>query len=109
MPRKQPTTDAQSPRTASDNLCKRLAEQFPEQFVRWAFGATGPVKVEKTELSREPVRADAVIFSHAGREILHAEFQATTKSEVPLPVRMLMRGALPGRPSVGGRRRPPRD
>jgi predicted transposase YdaD len=79
----------QSPRNANDNLCKRLAEQAPADFAAWLFGAGGPVKIEKTELSREPIRADAVIFSRAGRETLHAEFQTTMKSDVPVPLRML--------------------
>lgn len=77
------------PQTESDTLCKRLAELFPQQFVEWAFGVRGPVKVEKTELDREPIRADAAIFSHAAVETLHAEFQTTMKSNVPVPLRML--------------------
>lgn len=92
MKHKQPTatkTTNQPPRTGSDNLCKRLAEQFPAEFVRWAFGLSGSIKVDKTELSREPIRADAAIFSHARRETLHAEFQTKMKSEVPVPLRML--------------------
>jgi predicted transposase YdaD len=40
-------------------------------------------------LSREPIRADAVIFSHAGVETPHAEFQTTLKTAVPMPLRML--------------------
>jgi predicted transposase YdaD len=85
-PSKPPAKPA---RRASDNLCKRLAEEHPEQFARWLFGATGKVKVEKTELSREPVRADSVIFSHDEDETLHAEFQTTMKSDVPVPLRLL--------------------
>lgn len=75
-------------RSQSDNLCKRLAEQYPAQFAAWLFGVS-QVTVQKTELSREPIRADAVIFSHAGIETLHAEFQTTLKSAVPMPLRML--------------------
>ena len=77
------------PRNASDNLCKRLAEEHPAEFARWLFGVSGGVKVEKTELDREPVRADAVIFSRADSETLHAEFQTTMKSAVPVPLRLL--------------------
>jgi predicted transposase YdaD len=76
-------------RTQSDNLCKRLAEQHPSQFARWLFGIrSGKIKVEKTELRRDPIRADAVILSSKS-EMLHAEFQTTQKSRVPLPLRML--------------------
>ena len=52
----QPTTGPVSAPTESDNLCKRLAEPYPEQFAQWLFGVRG-VTVEKTELSREPIRA----------------------------------------------------
>lgn len=78
-----------APQAASDNLCKRLAEEYPEQFARWLFGVDGNVKVEKTEISREPIRADSVIFSRGASETLHAEFQTTMKSDVPLPLRLL--------------------
>src|SRR3989442_122128 len=84
----QPT--GQPARTASDNLCKRLAESYPEQFAQWLFGIDlGQVTVLKTELSREPIRADSVILAREDQEVLHAEFQTTLKSEVPLPLRML--------------------
>lgn len=87
-PKPSAPAQAQHP-TSSDNLCKRLAEQFPADFARWAFGVTGSIKVDKTELSREPIRADAAIFSHDDQETLHLEFQTTTKSDLPLPLRML--------------------
>ncbi len=89
MKQKIATTEKAQLPSSSDNLCKRLAEQFPADFARWAFGVTGSIKVDKTELSREPIRADAAIFSHDGLEMLHAEFQTTTKSDIPLPLRML--------------------
>ena len=76
-------------RRESDNLCKRLAEQYPQEFARWLFGVkSGKVKVEKTELRRTPIHADSVILS-SELEILHTEFQTTRKSRVPLPLRML--------------------
>lgn len=83
-----PVITAASP-TTRDALCKRLAEDYPAQFAHWLFDARGPVKVEKTELQREPVRADAVLFSHADNETLHAEFQTTHQSVPPVPLRML--------------------
>jgi predicted transposase YdaD len=82
------TPKASAPRSTRDTLCKRLAEDYPEQFARWLFGARGKVKVEKTELDREPIRADSVIFSHDD-ETLHTEFQTTMKSDVPVPLRLL--------------------
>ncbi len=88
-PLETPKSAAKPARGASDNLCKRLAEEYPEQFARWLFGASGKVKVEKTEMSREPIRADSVIFSHADSETLHAEFQTTMKSGMPMPLRLL--------------------
>ena len=76
-------------RAKSDNLCKRLAEEHPEQFAQWLFNVrSGKVKVEKTELRRDPIHADSVILSSES-EILHAEFQTTQKSQAPLPLRML--------------------
>ena len=53
----------QEARRKNDDLCKFFAEEYPAQFAHWLFGTRGKVKVEKTELSRDPIRADAVIFS----------------------------------------------
>ena len=76
-------------RGSSDTLCKMLAEEYPEHFAQWLFDVKGKVTVEKTELSREPIRADSVIFSDDESETLHAEFQTTTKSKIPMPLRVL--------------------
>jgi hypothetical protein len=89
MKRTAPKPAAQLVRSANDNLCKRLAEEYPEQFAEWLFGVRGKVKVDKTELNREPIRADSVFFSSEENETLHAEFQTTMKSRVPVPLRML--------------------
>ncbi len=88
-PPETPKPSAKPARGTSDTLCKRLAEEHPAQFARWLFGAGGKVKVEKTEMSREPIRDDSVIFLHADSETPHAEFQTTMKSEVPVPLRLL--------------------
>jgi predicted transposase YdaD len=89
MKHSNPPSEPQSSRTTSDNFCKLLAEKYPRQFARWAFGVTSRrVKVDKTELSREPIHADSVILASEA-EKLHAEFQTTMKSEVPVPLRML--------------------
>jgi predicted transposase YdaD len=54
-----------------DNLCKLLSEKYPARFAAWILGSSpASVKVLKTELSIEPIRADL-------------------ESEPPLPLRML--------------------
>ena len=78
------------PRRASDNLCKALAEQYPAQFIAWLFDThAGEVQIVKTELNREPIRADAALLVESGGVLYHIEFQTTAHSETPLPLRML--------------------
>lgn len=73
-----------------DNVCKVLAEKYPREFVSWLLGqAPTKVKVLKTELSLEPIRADSVTFLQTANRILHIEFQTRTISNPPLPFRML--------------------
>jgi predicted transposase YdaD len=73
-----------------DNVCKILAEKYPEDFVRWLIGGESTnIEVLKTELSLEPIRADSVIFIQADNQILHLEFQTLTKSKPPIPFRTL--------------------
>ncbi len=75
---------------AFDNVCKILAEKYPTDFARWLLpDKPRKVKVLKTELSIEPIRADSVTFLQTENRILHLEFQTTPKSETPLPLRML--------------------
>jgi len=71
-----------------DNLCKRLAEQYPQAFLKWLLG-TMPSQIQslKTELSSEPIRADFVSFFQVDNSIVHLEFQ--TQPESDFPVRML--------------------
>jgi predicted transposase/invertase (TIGR01784 family) len=72
-----------------DNLCKLLSEKHPQRFASWVLGTPqGDVKVLKTELSIEPIRADYVTFLQLQGRILHLEFQ-TLESTPPLPLRML--------------------
>ncbi|AFY40929.1 DUF4351 domain-containing protein [Nostoc sp. PCC 7107] len=73
-----------------DNICKVLAEKYPVEFVNWLL-AEEPTKVKvlKTELSLEPIRADSVTFLQTANRILHIEFQTRTISNPPLPFRML--------------------
>lgn len=75
-----------------DNLCKYLAEQYPHHFASWLLGervsAATKIEVLKTELSKEPIRADALLLLRQ-QAILHLEFQTTPLSRPPLPLRML--------------------
>ncbi|RCJ24627.1 hypothetical protein A6S26_18720 [Nostoc sp. ATCC 43529] len=73
-----------------DNLCKLLSEKYPERFASWVLGTEQTcVKVLKTELSIEPIRADYVTFLQLEGRILHLEFQTKLESTPPLPLRML--------------------
>jgi predicted transposase/invertase (TIGR01784 family) len=73
-----------------DNTLKYLVEQFPEQFVRWLLGSEpDDLQILKTELSLEPIRADAVTFLKTANQILHLEVQTLPASTPPLPLRML--------------------
>ena len=73
-----------------DNVCKLLAEKYPTDFVRWLMGEeSSQVKVLKTELSIEPIRADSVIFLQTNHRILHIEIQTLTLSKPGIPFRML--------------------
>jgi predicted transposase/invertase (TIGR01784 family) len=62
-----------------DNTCKFLAETFPTDFATWLLGKPiALTKLEPSELSSEPIRADSVIFLGSSEVILHLEFQTTT-------------------------------
>jgi predicted transposase/invertase (TIGR01784 family) len=73
-----------------DNLCKYLAEKYPDKFATWLLGEpTTEVEVLKTELSLEPIRADSVTFLRTQSQILHLEFQVQVPTGKPMPLRML--------------------
>jgi predicted transposase/invertase (TIGR01784 family) len=70
-----------------DSTCKFLAETFPTNFASWLLGEPVPLtKLEPTELSVEPIRADSVIFLESTKIILHLEFQ--TEADKNMPFRM---------------------
>lgn len=73
-----------------DNVCKYLAEQYPSEFVRWLLAVESTdIEILKTELTLEPIRADALTFLRTANQILHVEFQTLPYSEPALPFRML--------------------
>ena len=70
-----------------DNICKFLAENFSRDFACWIFGEPiGLTKLSPTELSVEPIRADALILLQSSKVVLHLEFQ--TRPDESIPFRM---------------------
>ena len=71
-----------------DTVCKFLIETFPADFATWLLGK--PIhltELSPSELSLEPIRADALILLQAEDLILHLEAQ--TKPDPEIPFRML--------------------
>jgi predicted transposase/invertase (TIGR01784 family) len=67
-----------------DNICKFLAEQFSGDFARWILGEPLPLtKLSPTELSNEPIRADALILLQSPNLVLHLEFQTAPHAAIP--------------------------
>ena len=67
-----------------DSTCKFLAETFPTDFASWLLGEPIPLtKLEPSELSVEPIRADSVIFLESTKIILHLEFQTEPNKNMP--------------------------
>ncbi|AFZ11158.1 hypothetical protein Cri9333_0158 [Crinalium epipsammum PCC 9333] len=55
-----------------DNICKILAEKYTRAFARWLLTEEPQnIKVLRTELSLEPIRADFVTFLQTENRILH--------------------------------------
>jgi len=67
-----------------DNICKFLAESFSRDFASWILGAPITLtKIEPSELSVEPIRADSVTFLESAEIILHIEFQTDPNKNIP--------------------------
>jgi predicted transposase/invertase (TIGR01784 family) len=59
-----------------DNTCKFLAESFSEDFASWLLGEPITMtQLSPSELSLEPIRADALILLNSDEVVLHIEFQ----------------------------------
>lgn len=70
-----------------DNISKFLAEQFSEDFASWLIGESiALTELSPSELSLEPIRADALILLQSSKVILHCEFQ--TNPDPTMPFRM---------------------
>jgi predicted transposase/invertase (TIGR01784 family) len=67
-----------------DNICKFLAESFSNDFASWILGKSIPLtKLEPSELSVQPIRADSIIFLESTELILHIEFQTEPNKNIP--------------------------
>ncbi|MCU0552451.1 MAG: hypothetical protein MUC48_24230 [Leptolyngbya sp. Prado105] len=70
-----------------DNTCRFLAEHFSSDFASWLLGEpVSLTEIQPTELSLDPIRADALILLESASTILHLEFQ--TRPDPDLPFRM---------------------
>ncbi len=71
-----------------DTVCKFLIKTFPADFATWLLGEpVALTALSPSELSLEPIRADALILLQADNIILHVEFQ--TRPDPAMPFRML--------------------
>jgi predicted transposase/invertase (TIGR01784 family) len=67
-----------------DNVCKFLAESFSSDFASWLLGEPVTLtELSPSELSLEPIRADALILFQSDQLVLHLEFQTLPKAEIP--------------------------
>jgi predicted transposase/invertase (TIGR01784 family) len=67
-----------------DDTCKFLAEHFSTDFASWLLGETVTLtQIQPSELSLDPIRADAMILLQSEDSILHIEFQTIPKENIP--------------------------
>ncbi|NJN59575.1 MAG: Rpn family recombination-promoting nuclease/putative transposase [Leptolyngbyaceae cyanobacterium SL_5_9] len=70
-----------------DNVSKFLIEQYSTDFASWLIGEPiALTELSPSELSLEPIRADALILLQSTEVILHCEFQ--TDPDATMPFRM---------------------
>jgi predicted transposase/invertase (TIGR01784 family) len=67
-----------------DDICRFLAENFSTDFASWLLGKSVTLtELQPSELSLDPIRADALIFLESDETILHIEFQTLPKDNIP--------------------------
>lgn len=70
-----------------DNVSKFLIEQYSPDFASWLIGEPiALTELSPSELSLEPIRADALVLLQSTEVILHCEFQ--TDPDATMPFRM---------------------
>lgn len=69
-----------------DSICKSLAETFSTDFATWLLGESVELtELSPSELSLEPIRADALILRQSEQVVSDIEFHNLTASPA-LPV-----------------------
>lgn len=67
-----------------DDTCRFLAENFSADFASWLLGEPVTLtEIQPSELSLDPIRADAMILLQSDKSILHIEFQTLPKENIP--------------------------
>ena len=67
-----------------DNVSKFLVEQYSADFASWLVGEPiALTELSPSELSLEPIRADALILLQSADVVLHCEFQTDPDSTMP--------------------------
>jgi predicted transposase/invertase (TIGR01784 family) len=67
-----------------DNVCKFMAETCSSDFATWLLGEPVALsELKPSELSLEPIRADALILLQSEQLVLHLEFQAAPDKTMP--------------------------
>lgn len=67
-----------------DDTCRFLAEHFSADFASWLLGEPiALTEIQPSELSLDPIRADALILLESTESVLHLEFQTLPKDNVP--------------------------
>ncbi|MEH1833140.1 MAG: Rpn family recombination-promoting nuclease/putative transposase [Nostoc sp.] len=70
-----------------DDTCRFLAEQFSADFASWLLGKPVTMtELKPSELSLDPIRADALILLESDESVLHLEFQTLPKKNIPFRV-----------------------
>lgn len=67
-----------------DSVCKFLVETFSPDFATWLLGEPiSLTELSPSELSLEPIRADALILRQSEQVVVHIEFQTEPKPDIP--------------------------
>lgn len=67
-----------------DDTCRFLAEHFSSDFASWLLGTSVTLtELKPSELSLDPIRADALILLQSDDDILHIEFQTVPRNTIP--------------------------